>query len=586
MVNRRKFNEIKEKCPESRIGQRTWEQEKYRNRLYNTFKRDKKKWDAADVVAEKILKEKQNTREYVSAKYWMTQESAKNMIDDWYFDFVKEHVDAFTEFDNEFAIWLVKRGYWKLIANNFDKFVGLNKEFAMCVIREYYGNSNNFKRSPRGHWDSTWNECIWVILCELIMKNADKVSGLDKEFADSYLNFFERYQRVQSWYAGYYTHDGEKYNSLIVLAENMKFVEWIDEGYLLDYLVEHLHENVGRKRDLCGLARWLLENTDIKFPEDVFNFIKNSSSALWYVDWLCSYLERFEFETLPKDFILDCFDIFLRGDMKDSTNDSTNKRFSDLVKYIQTHPELWITIDDLFKDLYDQGMHYDWKYHMKAAERLVEFLPYISVSKEDILKVYKLIVTHIPKSYQSRHRESLLDCLSKFESYIIAHPELDISSRDLYYVSMWWDPNEISSFSYKPSDRDTIAWFKEPYRDSDSWNEPWYFNRIFKNLISTEEAKAEAEEKNRLSQEAERKEKQENEWRENIRMIVDESYENWIKKFLVEGNYEHRDYIKNLLLKSGIKGIVTKYSFSKLYDQLNPEEQKILLKKFKKVKLN
>ena len=50
----------------------------------------------------------------------------------------------------------------------------------------------------------------------------------------------------------------------------------------------------------------------------------------------------------------------------------------------------------------------------------MKILPHISVSKEVILKVFNLIVTHIPIGYNDHLDDyGLFDSLSKFESYII-----------------------------------------------------------------------------------------------------------------------------------------------------------------------
>ena len=583
MVTRREFNKIKKENPESRIGQRTWEQQKYRNRLYKNLNKGLNKSDADAIVAKENFDKERNTWEYVSSEYWTTQESAKSMIKNWYFDFVKEHIDAFPEFDNEFAIWLVKGWYWELVADNFDKFVGLNKNFAMSVLKNLHGNTIHLGHPPKFYpysWDSSYDLCVWNKLCELIVENANKILNLDKEFVDWYMNFYNRYESYDIDYGPNPCAYPNRYNSLMVLAKNIKSIEWVDEAYLLDYLVRHLHdESCGHQGEFDKLSKRLLDNTDIKFSEDVFHFLSGNG-------WLCSYLERFEFEKLPKDYLLEHFSSILED--PHSLDKDTEKELLGLIKYIQNHLELWITVDDLFWRLYEQGMEFNWKYHVRAAWKLVKILPHISVSKEVILKVFNLIVTHIPIGYNDHLDDyGLFDSLSKFESYIINHPELDISSIDLYYVSRWWDPAKKDVFyePYKPNNFDTIAWYKASYNGLRDPNQHWYFNTIFKNLIWVEKVRVAVEEQKKLAQENDRIEKQEKEWRENIHAIVDNSYEDWINVFLSERNDEHKNYIKNLLLEIDIQWQVLKESFSKLYNQLSSEDQKILLKKFKRIKL-
>ena len=69
MVTRREFNKIKKENPESRIGQRTWEQQKYRNRLYKNLNKGLNKSDADAIVAKENFDKERNTWEYVSSEY-------------------------------------------------------------------------------------------------------------------------------------------------------------------------------------------------------------------------------------------------------------------------------------------------------------------------------------------------------------------------------------------------------------------------------------------------------------------------------------------------------------------------------------
>ena len=73
-------------------------------------------------------------------------------------------------------------------------------------------------------------------------------------------------------------------------------------------------------------------------------------------------------------------------------------------------------------------------------------------------------------------------------------------------------------------------------------------------------------------------EKQGKERKENVYVIVDNFYEDWIKIFLNEKDDGYKNYIKNLLLESSIRRTVRKDSFLKFYDEFSLEEKKNLKK--------
>lgn len=523
MVSKWKFSKIKRENPESRIWQRTWEQEKYRNNLYKTLKKGLKSSDADAIVTKNNFDNEKKTWKYISAEYGTTKKWAIQMIKDWYLE---------------------------LVADNFDEFYGLDKEFAMFVLTSYKGSGYTVYGRNRQKWID-WSNAIRK-LCESIVKNADKISWLDKEFFDLYLDFnIKLYDDVPTEYAWRYATK-TKWNPTDPLLDNIKFIEWVDEKLLLSYC-------------LNSIKSYQSEFGGHKFNEGEPEYDRELDSH-YHVRAICASLVKKATIKIPR-MVWDrvrVFDCFNESDL-DFTTFYDRLEWFNFSDYFKTHNAnalmtRVLSIDDFEKLLIKES----WT---KGIWRYLKIPSYWTPGWE---KRYRLVIKHL------NCKETLLCFWTNdiFEENL--HSLLcwlsDYLSKNLEILKSWGGFDTlIDEIHYK-------FWSKYC---SYNWNYKQYGE--LHTLRVAWEWCMKSDEKIKKQEDIKRREEEEKLKKQEIKESIKKDYSHWIALFL--WGWEYSDYVKELLLKTKVNWLVSKSDFTKLYWELTPEEQKRLLKLFKTVEL-
>ena len=525
MVSKRKFNRIKRENPESRIWQRSWKQELYRNRLYKMIKKGLKKSDADAILTKEKYDNEKKTWEYISSEYGTTK---------------------------KWAIQMIKKWYLELVVDNFDKFSGLDKEFAMFVLQSFNWHWYTVFGKNYKEWES-WANAIRE-LCALIAKNADKISWLDKEFFDLYLNFnIKLYDEVTCWYHMRYA-TRTRWNSIGPLLDGIEFIEWVDEKLLLDYCLDlinsYQNEFEGR-----GFIEWdpegdLANCCSNRVRDACVNLVTKATIKIPASVWKrVRVFECFDKSTLDFSTFYDRLEWFNFSEyFKAKLGDHEPSSY-----YINKMKR--IPIDD-FEKLLIEG---SWN---KGIWLYLNIPPYWT---DDWEKRYALVVKYLDVW-------EILSCLRNNNKRDDYKPLLD-----------WFTRYTFDNYNWKLQSCG-VNWFKHAICQ-EFWRSrcEGCNSRPCKEPVRIFEMLQQEYEKDKKCKQIKEKEEQENLERQKIEQNIKKNYSYWIELFL--WGWKYADYVKNLLLKTKVNWPVSKNEFYNLYHKLTPEEQKKLLKLFRRVEL-
>lgn len=266
MVNRIKYERDKLRWVNSPITRRTWEQQKYRNKIAKLLKNSRKMWDAWKIKAEKILNKEKYKFKYLMAKYWTDKQWILNMIKHEKLDFYSaffDNIDNYHWLDKEVAIALKNRfGIHDIFFYHIDNFSWLDEDLAIEIFEDYDPNA----RKIWGTLDrfSVGDKFIINYLKNKKNKNRAFEVMLEEGYFEKKINYSEKFIN--------YLSENNIWNSeirwylrvlLLIKKTNNKTVFDENDANYVNELV---------KLWLWGkISEWLEENI-MKFPDESLDY--------------------------------------------------------------------------------------------------------------------------------------------------------------------------------------------------------------------------------------------------------------------------------------------------------------------------